>query len=46
MHFAGKHAIVTGATFYPARDNSRTVYGQVIAVDGGFAPAGIIFDPT
>jgi len=46
MRLAGKYAIVPGAIFYPASEDSRTVYGQAITVDGRFAPAGIIFDLT
>ncbi len=46
MRLAGKHAIVTGAAFYLADEDNRNVYGQVNTVDGGFASAGIIFDPT
>ena len=35
---------IAGAAAYLASDDARNVYGQVIAVDGGFAAAGLIFD--
>ncbi len=43
----GKYGLpedIAGAVFYLASDDSRNVFGQVIAVDGGFAGAGVIFD--
>ncbi len=35
---------IADTALYLASDESRNVYGQVIAVDGGFASSGLIFD--
>jgi len=40
----GEPEDIADTALYLASDESRNVYGQVIAVDGGFASSGLIFD--